>query len=271
MAYFADLTEYSYGNVRFEEGSAPLINVGWLAADHPFPTAEPEPEFVRALLRCCRRPVLLYRGFHVCDLCDVQAFDMQVVSYEGRRVHVGNGEVCVQGPDGRWYTAPTLVAHYVLTHHYSPPEQFISGVLKAAETIPSIDAEELSQLAALSISERFELCIDLLERENKTLANPWVARVINSLSTMRSALAPKGWGKLLQGITFKSRFDAVNRALVLPANPNDMPPRWMHDIARNAMWILMHARSTDAAAETLEFTATALECAIEREEDFPEF
>ena len=251
MAYFADLTEYSYGYVRYEGGAAPVLNVGWLEAGHPFPTAEPEPEFVRALIRCCRRPVSLYRGFHVCDLCDVEIFEMKVESYEGRRVHLGNGEVCVPGPDGRWYTAPTLVAHYVLKHHYSPPEQFISGVLKAAETIPSIDADQLSHLAGLSIPQRFELCVDLLQRENETLANPWVTRVINSLKTRR--------------------FDAVNQALVLPANPSDMPPRWMHDIARNAMWILMHASSTDAPAETLEFTATALECAIEREQDFPEF
>jgi len=267
MAYFADLTEYSYGSVRFEEGSAPVLNVGWLAASHPFPIAEPEPEFVRALLRCCRRPVSLYRGFHVCDLCDVQIFKMPVVSYEGRRVHVGNGEVCVLGPDGSWYTAPTLVAHYVLKHHYSPPEQFISGVLKAAETIPGIDAEQLSQLTALSISDRYELCLDLLERENETLANPWVAHAVR---TMRSVLVPNR-RKLSYWISFKNPLDVVNEALVLPAHPSDMPPRWMHDIARNAMWILMHARNTDAAAETLEFTATAVECAIEREQDFLEF
>ena len=267
MAYFADLTEYSYGYLRTEEGSAPLLNVGWLEVGHPFPTAEPEPEFVRALLRCCRRPVTTYRGFHVCDLCDVQVFEMPIVSYEGRRVHVGNGEVCVAGSDGRLYIAPTLVAHYVLKHHYRPPEQFVSGVLKAAETIPSIDAERLSQLAALSISDRYELCLDLLERENETLANPWVA---NAVRTMRSALVPKR-RKLSYWISFKNPLDVVNEALVLPMDPSDRPPRWMHDIARNAMRILMQARDPDAAAATLEFTATALECAIEREQDFPEF
>jgi hypothetical protein len=270
MAYFADLTDYSYGSAQFEEGSMPDLNVGWLEVGHPFPTAEPEREFVKSLIRCCRRPVRLYRGFHDCDLCDVHAYEMTRVSYEGRCVRVGNGEVRVDGPDGRWYTAPTLVAHYVMTHRYCPPEQFVSGVLRAATTIPCIDAEQFSQLHALSISQRFELCLDLLVRANETLAHPWVARAIKSLSTMRSTLVPTRWGKLRRWLMFESQLAAVNEALVLPRNSSDRPPRWTHDVARNAMWILMHARNPDAADETLEFTATAIECALEQERDFPD-
>lgn len=268
MAYFADLTDYCYGSAQLIEGSAPVLNVGWLEVGHPFPTAEPEPEFVRSLIRCCRRPVCLYRGFHICDLCDVQKFEMQIVSYEGRRVHVGNGEVCVLGLDDRWYTAPTLVAHYVLKHQYCPPEQFVSGVLRTAAAIPCIDAEQFSQISALSIPARFDLCLDLLVRANETLAYPWVTCVIERLSASRSALVPNFWEKLWCGITFPRQLAAVNEALVLPANPSTRPPRWMHDIARNAMWILMHSRNPDASDESLEFTASAIECAIEQAVDF---
>ena len=260
MAYFADLTDYSYGVEQLEEGSAPIANVGWLEVGHPFPTAEPEREFVKSLIRCCRRSVRLYRGFHVCDLCPAHAHEMLIMSFEGRRLHVGNGEVCVSGPDGRWYTAPTLVAHYVMTHKYAPPEQFVSGVLTAAASIPCVDDEQFSQLAALSIADRFELCLDLLVRANETLAHPWVTRVIDSLSTMRPALIPRGWARLWRWVSFQRQLAAVNEALVLPANASTRPPRWIHDVARNAMQILMHA---DAADETLELTASAVECSLE--------
>jgi hypothetical protein len=37
----------------------------------------------------------------------------------------------VFGSDGRTYAAPTLVYHYVVRHHYSPPEEFVRAVLTA--------------------------------------------------------------------------------------------------------------------------------------------
>lgn len=268
MTYFADLTAYTYGFYHSDPGPDPDLNVGWLQVGHPFPTAEPEPEFVRSLIRCCRRSVRLYRGIHVCNLCDVQTFEMCVVWYEGRRIHVGNGEVRVAGPDGRWYTAPTLVAHYVLKHKYSPPEQFVSGVLKAAATIPCIDAQQFSQIAALSTQARFNLCIDLLVRGNETLQHPWVTRFLESLNPKpQPAPVLSRWSRLKKLWQFgwgPTRRAIVNDAMILPGNSIDWPPRWMHDVARNAYWILLHA----SPEETLEFTAAAIECSLDPERDY---
>ena len=257
MAHFTDLTNYSYGYAP-EEGSTPDLNVGWLQMGHPFPTAEPTREFVRSLICCCRRPVRLYCGFHTCDLCDVQVYEMPRVWYEGRCVDVGNGEIRVLGTDGRWYTAPTLVAHYVLAHRYCPPQQFVDGVLSAAVTTPCVNAEQLAKLASLTVADRFDLCLNILVQANETLAHPWVTRVIDALSRTRPFRNPTLWEKLWGSGKFQSQMIAVHEALVLPADLSARPPEWIHELAQNARRV----RYTTSPAEALEFVATAVECAL---------
>src|SRR5262245_11465109 len=123
MAYFPDLSPYEYGSTAAEaagESAAPDLNVGWLEAGQPVPRGHVDPEFIDALLRCCTRPVRLYRGRHFCEFCERADINDQL-ELDGRKIWVGNGEIRVRGPDARIYTAPTLVAHYVIEHDYRPP------------------------------------------------------------------------------------------------------------------------------------------------------
>ncbi|UJR82829.1 Hypothetical protein I5071_48940 [Sandaracinus amylolyticus] len=144
MTYFADLTPYEYfafhpigwppsgplgtcGEDLFARSadpqfvySDPEVNVGWLDAAHPFATAQPDPRFVGLLAMMCdsrEHRVHQTRGYPPCPFCDLWT-------------SVASAEIRVQG-DGVVYAAPTLIAHYVGAHHYTPPRGFVEAVLRS--------------------------------------------------------------------------------------------------------------------------------------------
>ena len=106
MTYVADLTPYLYG---LPEPEPDVLNVGWLDVGYPFHRGETSSEFREALSRLVERPILLHRGFHVCDFCPRDRRDNNYPSQ-------GNGQIRVLGRNGIWYAAPTTVHHYVVTH-----------------------------------------------------------------------------------------------------------------------------------------------------------
>jgi hypothetical protein len=112
LTHFADLTPHTYSHVSDTDA---VQNVGWLSGSEPFETGATSDAFRDVLATLVARPVILHRGFHTCDLgCDDLPF--------------GNGQIRVLGPDGIWYSAPTLVHHYVVCHNYRPPDAFVSAV-----------------------------------------------------------------------------------------------------------------------------------------------
>ncbi|WP_157068849.1 hypothetical protein [Sandaracinus amylolyticus] len=144
MTWFEDLTPYSYFEIMpigwsetgppgsrpehlFGHGgderctySDPEVNVGWLDAAHPVPTARPSPRFVALLTTMCESDehrLHQTRGHHGCPFCDL-------------RSPVASAEIRVQG-DGVVYAAPTLIAHYVAHHSYAPPQAFVDAVLRS--------------------------------------------------------------------------------------------------------------------------------------------
>jgi len=105
------------------------------------------------------------RGRHACDLCDSAdptAERLTRMELDGREVHLGNGEIRVLGPDGLWYTAPTLVTHYVDAHQYLPPAAFVDGVLARAPTIYVFGGEQLRRLSAPSLEDQLDVCLRVL-------------------------------------------------------------------------------------------------------------
>lgn len=112
MAYFKDLTPYTYSSGTFAE-QTDAVNVGWLEQPWPFETGEVPRGFVDRLYALAQRPINLYRGSHTC--------------WCGHAT--GNGDIRVVGADGVTYAAPVLVAHYVSAHRYKPPQAFIDAVM----------------------------------------------------------------------------------------------------------------------------------------------
>jgi len=86
------------------------------------------------------------------------------MQFDGREVALGNGEVRVRAPDGRWYAAPTLVAHYVAVHGYLPPAPFVGAVLRRAAEFYVLTPAQLTRLAMLSIEDQLDVCIRAIAR-----------------------------------------------------------------------------------------------------------
>lgn len=129
MSYYADLTPFTYGGA---EADPTILNVGWLSADHAIPMATPSERFVTALRKITAEPINLYRGSHICDLCPRPPMILSqggIPLLDAPAEIIGNGEIWVRGRDGLTYVAPTLVYHYVVEHHYSPPKAFVDAVL----------------------------------------------------------------------------------------------------------------------------------------------
>jgi len=165
MAYFPDLTRYAYGRGDEIEGGDRDLNVGWLARGHDFTRGDAPAGLVDALLACATRPARLYRGMHTCDLCPAPGPGqprITTMELDGRQVRLGNGEVRVQASDGLWYTAPTLVAHYVAAHAYLPPVPFVDAVLLHAGGIYVLRGAQLRRLFAMTIDDQREVCLRVL-------------------------------------------------------------------------------------------------------------
>lgn len=106
--YLPDLSPYHYAGLP-ESG---VVHVGWLDRDEVFPRGEVAESLLEKLQQLARNPVRVYRGLHVCNLCDGAS---------------GTGEVRVPG-SRVVYAAPVLIVHYIRAHGYLPPSEFLSAL-----------------------------------------------------------------------------------------------------------------------------------------------
>jgi len=121
MSYFADLTPHTYTPTD----GLKMLNIGWLDKAYPYARGSTSVKFREALKILCERPIRLHRGFQPCDFCPGKV----------RRLHkpsLGNGQIRVLGMNGIWYSAPTMIHHYVVEHEYLPPFEFVESIMNPA-------------------------------------------------------------------------------------------------------------------------------------------
>jgi len=127
MAYYPDLSPYQY---RVQKIDPLIVNIGWLDGVHPRTTGNVSEDFIERLWAHCQNYVREFRGYHECELCSEPAWP-----YIGKRgneeLALGSAEIRVSGKNGVVYAAPNLIYHYVIDHHYLPPEEFIQAVLES--------------------------------------------------------------------------------------------------------------------------------------------
>src|SRR5262249_33821693 len=125
MAYYADLTQYTYHDSEFYRPGTK--NIGWLSAGHEFEKTEPSEEVLEALWNFCRVSVAQMRGGHLCACCPPP--ELLGTERRGETLLLGTSEIRVFSESGEIYAAPTLIYHYVKEHHYQPPAQFVRALI----------------------------------------------------------------------------------------------------------------------------------------------
>jgi hypothetical protein len=127
MAHFEDLQYYQYAG-RKQPG---VLHVGWLGRGQPYSHGPVRAELITEMKRRAESPMELYRGYHVCELCEMPTelcglpFPEQWEKWAQFRK--SNGEIRVQGR-GVIYAAPVLITHYIEAHGYQPPQEFLDAL-----------------------------------------------------------------------------------------------------------------------------------------------
>ena len=105
-----------------------LFAVGWIE-EAGFTTGAVPEECIEALIAAYPTKIIPdgTRGWHTCTLCEVE---IPEIEWEGKKVDIsGYGHYLVRY-EKAVYMAPALLLHYILDHHYCPPQIFIDAVIK---------------------------------------------------------------------------------------------------------------------------------------------
>ena len=124
--YEKPVTIFNVGEV-YLPAELQLLAVGWIE-EADFTTGAVPEEFIEALIAALPTKIVPdgTRGWHTCTLCEVP---MPKVEWKGENVDVrGYGHYLVLHKKAV-YMAPALLLHYILDHHYRPPQIFIDAVL----------------------------------------------------------------------------------------------------------------------------------------------
>ena len=141
VSYYEDLSAYEYqeidvirldwGRLRFRPGYD-RINVGWLDTPHAFTQGATPSTVLDALWEIVAgSDINVMRGFHRCSFCPRGSTDSMIWTGPGSGpVVLGHKEIRVPSLGNVMFAAPALIVHYVDTHSYRPPDEFIEAVLR---------------------------------------------------------------------------------------------------------------------------------------------
>ena len=114
---------------------------GWITFI-PIPKGLLRPRQIEKMKLPASKPVELYRGFHICELC-AEPPDLVKTNLPIRVVidpncswarwvaqRSSNGEIRVPR-EGIIFAAPVLIVHYIEAHNYFPPTKFLKAVEEA--------------------------------------------------------------------------------------------------------------------------------------------
>jgi hypothetical protein len=104
-----------------------LFAIGWIE-ESDFTTGDVPAEVIEILIT--EHPTKIIsdgtRGVHTCTLCNVL---IPKLKWKDKQVDVkGYGHYLVRY-ENSVYMAPALLLHYILDHHYRPPQAFIDAVI----------------------------------------------------------------------------------------------------------------------------------------------
>jgi len=131
MTYIPDLTVYNYRPFQKEPSDTKLLAVGWLDSSVTYRRGNIADRscLLRKLKRLAATPMNLTRGFHYCQFCENSSTDAA-----GDKRRRGNGEIRINGENGKVYASPVLICHYIEAHDYRPPDEFLEAVMRMPDS-----------------------------------------------------------------------------------------------------------------------------------------
>ena len=126
-SYYDDLTPYEYGRPGINK-----VNIGWLDIGKDYPKGEVSKELIEKIKLAPTQE--RYKGFHLCPFCDKN---------KGRPASCTSNQQ-VEG-NGKIYVFPQLLAHYIESHQYLPPKEFLDAVDKM-----QVEKKEISRSGPIS-------------------------------------------------------------------------------------------------------------------------
>ena len=131
--YYADLTPCQY-NIPEPKG----VSVGWLDKAHGFSRGTVPDGFVERLIEISKRPAVQHRRFHECEFCNFEPEPSpldevaRLARFERQKAAgtLSWTVIRVLGREGKVYSSPALICHYVAKHGHKPPEDFVIAVME---------------------------------------------------------------------------------------------------------------------------------------------
>lgn len=117
MVWYEDLNDCDYFG---KEHAKTLTAIGWLENGKEFSADKIPKNVYEKLCELRKNPwgFAVFRGFHECDLCQFQ------FEFQSER---GSSNIFIPHK-GKIYVCPDLITHYINTHFYCPPREFIEAV-----------------------------------------------------------------------------------------------------------------------------------------------
>jgi len=124
--WYSDLKPYQYG---LPIALTDVVTVGWLSPSESFATGDLDAKIVRALEELVvSHRVNKTRGYHFCELC--AASQPIALKQAAGTVLLGSAEIWIPSRDATMiYAAPDLIVHYVATHRYLLPTEFLDAAM----------------------------------------------------------------------------------------------------------------------------------------------
>ena len=148
-----DLSTQPWGS---EQGPATAVFIGWLDRDFQS-TSTVDPVFLSSLIKLFfsekreRYIRNIERCINLCPICNATVYldskgkffasftDAQELATRKSLVEgsldwdvLGHAEFWVPKDDGSYYVSPSLLLHYIETHNYVPPQEYIDRVIELA-------------------------------------------------------------------------------------------------------------------------------------------
>ncbi|MFJ6436880.1 hypothetical protein [Streptomyces sp. NPDC091416] len=163
MTYYRDLSKYTYS-----DSTIPDLNIGWLSRFRTFAEGDVDAEVMAILAFQARMPRNQMRGRHPCYFCSILQAKGAVIPVEifGVGHRLGSAEIHAFSRSGDVFSAPDLIYHYIGSHGYRPPSEFMEALMDGNEgKINDSVIHRLRELVenAPRMEDRVDAAIDLIQ------------------------------------------------------------------------------------------------------------